>query len=106
MFREQSESAFRALATSYRNDHHGSGEIALSTHTLEVSKGLIEALHERFAKPGSEVLDARISRRAYAQKIAAAMLQRQQASVIVATRQTIVEGAVGRLAVQLTRHTA
>lgn len=97
----QSESALRALASSYPYDHHGSDEIALSTHTLEVSKGLMEALHERFAKAGVEVLDARISHLAYAQEIAAAMLQRQQASAIVAARQTIVEGAVGMVEMAL-----
>jgi regulator of protease activity HflC (stomatin/prohibitin superfamily) len=97
----QSESALRALASSYPYDHHGSAEIALSTHTLEVSKGLMEALHERFAKAGVEVLDARISHLAYAQEIAAAMLQRQQASAIVAARQTIVEGAVGMVEMAL-----
>ncbi|MEO7360182.1 MAG: SPFH domain-containing protein [Gemmatimonadaceae bacterium] len=97
----QSESALRALASSYPYDHHGADEIALSTHTLEVSKGLMEALHERFAKAGVEVLDARISHLAYAQEIAAAMLQRQQASAIVAARQTIVEGAVGMVEMAL-----
>ena len=38
---------------------------------------------------------------AYAQEIAAAMLQRQQASAIVAARQTIVEGAVGMVEMAL-----
>ncbi len=97
----QSESALRALASSYPYDHHGTNEVALSTHTLEVSKGLMEALHERLAKAGVEVLDARISHLAYAQEIAAAMLQRQQASAIVAARQTIVEGAVGMVEMAL-----
>ncbi|MDQ6610836.1 MAG: SPFH domain-containing protein [Gemmatimonadota bacterium] len=97
----QSESALRALASSYPYDHHGTTDIALSTHTLEVSKGLMEALNERFAKAGVEVLDARISHLAYAQEIAAAMLQRQQAGAIVAARQTIVEGAVGMVEMAL-----
>ena len=44
---------------------------------------------------GVEVIEARISHLAYAQEIAAAMLQRQQASAIIAARQKIVEGAVG-----------
>jgi regulator of protease activity HflC (stomatin/prohibitin superfamily) len=91
----QSESALRAMATSYPYDNHGSEDVALSTHTAEVSKALKDALHERFAKAGVEVIEARISHLAYAQEIAAAMLQRQQAGAIVAARQTIVEGAVG-----------
>jgi regulator of protease activity HflC (stomatin/prohibitin superfamily) len=97
----QSESALRALASAHPYDSHGQTDIALSTHTAEVSKGLMEALHERLAKAGVEVLDARISHLAYAQEIAAAMLQRQQAGAIVAARQTIVEGAVGMVEMAL-----
>ncbi len=97
----QSESALRALATAYPYDNHGSEDIALSTHTTEVSKALMDALHERFAKAGVEVIEARISHLAYAQEIASAMLQRQQAGAIVAARQTIVEGAVGMVEMAL-----
>ena len=97
----QSESAVRALASSYPYDHHGDDAIALSTHPMEVSKGLLEALHDRLGKAGVEVLEARISHLAYAPEIAAAMLQRQQASAIVAARQTIVEGAVGMVEMAL-----
>lgn len=97
----QSESAVRALASSYPYDHHGDDAIALSTHPTEVSKGLLEALHDRLGKAGVEVIEARISHLAYAPEIAAAMLQRQQASAIVAARQTIVEGAVGMVEMAL-----
>jgi regulator of protease activity HflC (stomatin/prohibitin superfamily) len=91
----QSESALRALASAYPYDGHGGDAIALSTHPAEVSKTLMEALHERFAKAGVEIIEARISHLAYAQEIAAVMLQRQQAGAVVAARQTIVDGAVG-----------
>ncbi len=91
----QSESALRSLAQRYPYDAHKAGEISLSTHTEEASKTLLEALDERLAKAGVEVKEARISHLAYAPEIAAAMLQRQQASAIVAARQQIVEGAVG-----------
>lgn len=97
----QSESALRSLAQAYPYDHYGSDEVTLSAHTDEVSKGLLEALHARLAKAGVEVLEARISHLAYAQEIASAMLQRQQASAIVAARQTIVEGAVGMVEMAL-----
>ena len=97
----QSEAALRTLASTYPYDHHGSNDIALSTHTTEVSKGLMDALQERFAKAGVQVVEARISHLAYAQEIAAAMLQRQQAGAIVAARQTIVEGAVGMVEMAL-----
>lgn len=97
----QSESALRALASKYPYDTHGAEDIALSTHTDEVSRSLLEALIERLSKAGVEVLEARISHLAYAQEIAAAMLQRQQASAVVAARQTIVEGAVGMVQMAL-----
>ena len=97
----QSESALRTLASAHPYDAHGSNDIALSTHQAEVNKGLQEALRERFAQAGVEVIEARISHLAYAQEIAAAMLQRQQASAIVAARQTIVEGAVGMVEMAL-----
>ena len=93
--RMQSESALRALASSYPYDAHEAGAVALSTHTAEVSKALLGALHERLAKAGVEVTESRISHLAYAPEIASAMLQRQQASAIVAARYKIVEGAVG-----------
>lgn len=98
----QSESALRALASEHPYDSHGDGETALSTHQAEVNKGLMEALHERLTKAGVDVIEARISHLAYAPEIAAAMLQRQQASAIVAARQTIVEGAVGMVEMALT----
>jgi regulator of protease activity HflC (stomatin/prohibitin superfamily) len=91
----QSESALRNLAThfAYVADHEG--EIALSSHTSEMSVGLAREIQERLAQAGVEVLEARISHLAYSPEIAAAMLQRQQASAVVAARSKIVEGAVG-----------
>jgi hypothetical protein len=50
---------------------------------------------------GVEVIEARISHLAYAQEIAGVMLQRQQASAIIAARQKIVEGAVGMVEMAL-----
>jgi regulator of protease activity HflC (stomatin/prohibitin superfamily) len=91
----QSESAVRAVAQSYPYDSHADNEEALSTHTAEVSKALQVAIEERLAKAGVEVIEARISHLAYSPEIAQAMLQRQQATAIVAARFKIVEGAVG-----------
>ena len=50
---------------------------------------------------GVEVIESRIAHLAYAPEIAAAMLQRQQASAIIAARQKIVEGAVGMVEMAL-----
>ena len=91
----QSESAVRSLATGYPYDAHQEGEIALSSHTAEVSARLKTEIQERLEKAGVEVIEARVSHLAYAQEIAAAMLRRQQAAAVVAARQTIVQGAVG-----------
>jgi regulator of protease activity HflC (stomatin/prohibitin superfamily) len=98
----QSESALRATATQYPYDAHSSGELSLSTHTTEVSQALEKALVDRLLKAGVEVIEARISHLAYSPEIAAAMLQRQQASAIIAARQKIVEGAVGMVDMALT----
>jgi regulator of protease activity HflC (stomatin/prohibitin superfamily) len=91
----QSESAVRAVAQSYPYDSHSDGEEALSTHTAEVSLALQQAIQDRLAKAGVEVIEARISHLAYSAEIAQAMLQRQQAGAIIAARSRIVEGAVG-----------
>ena len=91
----QSESAVRGLASSYPYDAHESGAESLSTHMPEVSVALRAAIQERLAKAGVEAVEARISHLAYSPEIAQAMLQRQQASAIIAARTKIVEGAVG-----------
>jgi regulator of protease activity HflC (stomatin/prohibitin superfamily) len=97
----QSESAVRTLATAYPYDAHTAGEEALSTHTAEVSKRMLTEVQERLGKAGVLVTEARISHLAYAPEIASAMLQRQQASAIIAARQKIVEGAVGMVEMAL-----
>ncbi|MGH7562530.1 MAG: SPFH domain-containing protein [Gemmatimonadales bacterium] len=91
----QSESAVRGLASAYPYDSHTAGERALATHATEVSADLLKHVQERLTKAGVEVQEARIAHLAYAPEIAHAMLQRQQASAIIAARYKIVEGAVG-----------
>ena len=91
----QSEAALRNLATGYPYDAHKEGELALSSHTPEVSAKLRTEIQDRLEKAGVEVIETRVSHLAYAPEIAAAMLRRQQAAAVVAARQTIVEGAVG-----------
>ena len=91
----QSESAVRNLATRYPYDAHEEGHMSLRGSTDEVAKGLKAEIHDRLAKAGVEVIEARISHLAYASEIAAAMLRRQQAGAIIAARTKIVEGAVG-----------
>ncbi len=91
----QSEAALRNLATDYPYDAHEHGDVALSSHTSQISEQLRGEVQARLEKAGVEVIEARISHLAYAPEIAHAMLQRQQASAVIAARTKIVEGAVG-----------
>jgi len=97
----QSESALRNLATRYTYDTHDDAQMSLRSHTAEVAEHLKKEIQERLARAGVEVIESRISHLAYAQEIAASMLQRQQAGAIIAARQRIVEGAVGMVEMAL-----
>ncbi len=91
----QSESALRNMAMSYPYDIYDDGAIALRSHPQEISDALTKEVQSRLEDAGVIVHEARISHLAYAQEIANAMLQRQQATAIIAAREKIVEGAVG-----------
>ena len=97
----QSESALRAMATSYPYDQHEDGQISLRSHPNEISQHLKEQLDERLTTAGVNVIDARISHLAYSPEIAQAMLQRQQANAVVAARTRIVYGAVSMVEMAL-----
>ncbi|AQX15926.1 band 7 protein [Tessaracoccus lapidicaptus] len=90
----QSESALRHVATSHPYDYAGPGEESLRGSTELVAQELADEVAARIAIAGLEVVETRISSLAYAPEIAQAMLQRQQASAIIAAREKIVEGAV------------
>lgn len=96
----QSESALRNLATSYPyEDHTDDGKgLSLRGNSNEIALKLKDEVHDRLQKAGVEVLEARLSHLAYAQEIAQAMLQRQQASAVLAAREIIVRGAVSMVA--------
>jgi regulator of protease activity HflC (stomatin/prohibitin superfamily) len=99
----QSEAALRNLAALYPYDAHQDGVKSLRANMAEVAQHLREEIQERLAVAGVNVSEARISHLAYAPEIAAAMLQRQQASAIVAARTRIVDGAVGMVEMALER---
>ncbi len=92
----QSEAAVRQLAGKYPYDAFDDDEkdISLRDGGDVVNEDLEHALSERLDMAGIEVIEARISHLAYSSEIAQAMLQRQQATAIVAARMKIVEGAV------------
>ncbi len=101
--RNQSEAAVRHLATSYPYDNieDEHAQITLRGGGDKVMEMLIQELNDRLNKAGIIITDARISHLAYAAEIAGAMLQRQQATAIVAARTKIVEGAVGMVEMAL-----
>ncbi len=101
----QSEAAVRKLAGTYPYDdiEEEGAEITLRDSTGEINDVLEDELTDRLKLAGVEVIEARISHLAYSPEIAGAMLQRQQASAVVAARKQIVEGAVGMVEMALDR---
>ena len=99
--RVQSESALRNMATHYPYDTDDEDQTSLRGSTDVVAEKLKEEVDKRLDKAGVSVLEARITHLAYAQEIASAMLQRQQASAIIAARTKIVEGAVSMVQMAL-----
>jgi len=97
----QSESALRQMAQSYPYDSHDDGKPSLRSHGDEINTHLRDEIQARLGKAGVQVVEARISHLAYAQEIAQAMLQRQQAGAIIAARTRIVEGAVSMVEMAL-----
>ena len=92
----QSEAALRNLATSYPYEHDKEDErLSLRSDANAIAKKLCAEVQDRLQKAGVEVLEARLSHLAYAPEIAQSMLQRQQASAVLAARKIIVQGAVG-----------
>ncbi|WP_185212038.1 SPFH domain-containing protein [Sphingobacterium mizutaii] len=101
--RVQSEAAVRHLAVSFAYDsfEDENADLTLRDGGEDVNKILESELSARLSKAGVVVEEARITHLAYAPEIAGAMLQRQQASAIVAARAKIVEGAVGMVEMAL-----
>ena len=99
----QSEAAVRKLAGlySYDNWEDEAATITLRSGVDEVNHQLAHEISERLQIAGMEIIEARINNLSYATEIAHAMLQRQQATAIVAARSTIVEGAVGMVEMAL-----
>jgi regulator of protease activity HflC (stomatin/prohibitin superfamily) len=99
----QSEAAVRHLANSfpYDNLEDPIADITLRGGGDKVNAILEKELLDRLTPAGIIIKEARISHLAYAAEIAGAMLQRQQATAIVAARTKIVEGAVGMVEMAL-----
>ncbi len=70
-------------------------ERTLRGSSQEIAESMREELQQRVQEAGIEIKEVRITHLSYAEEIAAAMLQKQQASAVIAARKKIVEGAVG-----------
>ncbi len=98
----QCDAAIRQVARQYPYDVSENGdEKSLRGSSVEIAEILKKEIQERVEIAGIEISEARIAHLAYAPEIAAAMLQRQQASAIIAARQKIVDGAVSMVEMAL-----
>jgi regulator of protease activity HflC (stomatin/prohibitin superfamily) len=89
------------MAQSYPYDAHDDKQPSLRSHGEVINNHLRDEIQARLEQAGVQVIEARISHLAYAQEIAQAMLQRQQAGAIIAARTRIVEGAVSMVEMAL-----
>lgn len=108
----QCDSALRGIVRGYpydvapNVDTTGDGQAdegSLRGSSEVVAARIREEIQGKVTDAGLEILEARITYLAYAQEIAAVMLQRQQASAIIDARKMIVDGAVGMVEMALTR---
>ncbi|MFV0466216.1 MAG: SPFH domain-containing protein [Lachnospiraceae bacterium] len=92
----QCDSTIRNIARLYPYDsmEDDIDEKTLRGSSQEIAASMKIELQSRVEDAGLEILEVRITHLSYAEEIAAAMLQRQQAVAIIAARQKIVEGAV------------
>lgn len=94
----QTDSTIRNIAMMYpydlMDDEAADSEKTLRGSAQEIAESMREELASRVEAAGLEIEEVRITHLSYAEEIAAAMLQRQQATAIIAARQKIVEGAV------------
>lgn len=98
----QCDAAIRQVARQYPYDVSANGdEKSLRGSSVEIAEILRQEIQSRVDIAGIEISEARIAHLAYAPEIAAAMLQRQQASAIIAARQKIVDGAVSMVEMAL-----
>lgn len=96
----QCDSTIRNIARMYpydllEEDGEGEHEKTLRGSSQEIADSMQQELSKRVEDAGILVQEVRITHLSYAEEIAVAMLQRQQAAAIIAARKKIVEGAVG-----------
>ena len=96
----QTDSTIRNIARMYPYDlmeeesEQSETEKTLRGSAQEIAESMKEELSKRVEVAGLEIEEVRITHLSYSEEIAAAMLQRQQATAVIAARQKIVDGAV------------
>lgn len=97
----QCDSTIRKITRLYpydlleeEEDEEGN-EKTLRGSSQEIAESMKAELQQKVMVAGIKVEDVRITHLSYAEEIAAAMLQRQQAAAVISARKKIVEGAVG-----------
>ena len=103
----QADSSLRNIVRLYPYDiwdeNEDADELSLRGSSQEVALKLKQELQTKVEDAGLEIVETRITHLAYSPEIAAAMLQRQQASAIIDARKLIVEGAVGMVQMALNK---
>ena len=105
----QTDSTIRNIARLYpydiidEDDQRNDDELTLRGSASRIADEMQAELASRVENAGIEIMDVRLNQIAYAPEIAAAMLQRQQATAIIAARQKIVDGAVSMVEMALDR---
>jgi len=106
----QADSAIRNVARLYPydvfTDEYGdeeASEMTLRGSSATIAENMKSELQKRVSGAGLRIEDVRITHLAYAEEIAAAMLQKQQAVAIIAAKQKIVEGAVSMVKMAVDR---
>ena len=100
----QCDSSLRNIVRLYPYDSvNNTDECTLRGSSQEVADKIKDEIQAKVEEAGLEIMEARITHLAYAPEIAAAMLQRQQASAIIDARKMIVDGAVGMVEMALSR---
>jgi regulator of protease activity HflC (stomatin/prohibitin superfamily) len=103
----QCDSALRNIVRLYPYDAaDDDNEKSLRGSSQEIAQSLKTEIQMKVELAGLEIVEARITHLSYAPEIAQAMLQKQQASAVVAARQLIVEGAVGMVEMALAKLSA
>lgn len=97
----QCDSTIRKIARLYpydlltdNDDNDEEHEKTLRGSSQEIAENMKEELQKKVKAAGILVEEVRITHLSYAEEIAAAMLQKQQATAVIAARKKIVEGAV------------